>query len=73
MQRLKRTKSTYGISVFHKHLVEFTYGDDVDDTLHVVEAMDPLTTLGALTTHVKHSVIVDKVIGKRVFLMELTL
>jgi len=45
VRKVKRNKPTYRMSVLHKYLVELANGDDVDDTVHVVETVNPLAPL----------------------------
>ena len=46
----------YLIALFQQHLVVFTQSHTEDDGGHVLEAMNPLLSLAALATHIKHAV-----------------
>lgn len=47
----------YGGLVFVQHLIVFGHGHAKDDGRHVFEAMDPLLSLGTLTSHIEQSIL----------------
>lgn len=45
------------LTILVEHLVVFGDGDKEDDGGNVLEAVDPLFTLGALSSNIKHAVL----------------